>query len=264
MKIKKRAPLLRKKNIKRESRKRQIKLFLKGSFILLLIAGIFLGGRYGLTHLSFFSLQKVNVIGSPKSLSEADIIAKAQVELGSNLFKIDLEEVKKRIQNNSYFKLVSVQRRLPHSLTIEIQEYTPALILNTGRLHYVDQDGDIFKDITDSDDKRDYPILSGIDEEMLATEPAKVKTVLQNALQLKKDYQNLPAYEALGLSEIHYEKNIGFTLYPEKQKYSIKVGLKDFAEKMKKLGESWKQIEESKSSISSIDLNYPGKILMSL
>jgi len=66
------------------------------------------------------------------------------------------------------------------------------------------------------------------------------------------------------LSEIHYEKNIGFTLYPEKKKYSIKVGLKDFSEKIKKFQEIWDKVQKSNARISSIDLNYPGKVLMTL
>jgi hypothetical protein len=125
-------------------------------------------------------------------------------------------------------------------------------------------DGDIFKDITHSEDKRDFPVLSGVTDEMLLANPIKMKEALVEAVKLKNIYKQSDFYSSFGLSEIVFEKNIGFTLYPEKKKYSIKFGLKDFPEKIKKLQEFIGHMESSQAKISSIDLNYPGKILMTL
>jgi len=262
--VKRKSPLIRRKNVKKETRRRHFRSIANLLLCLAILGGLAFAGHRGLTRLEFFSLKKVLVTGESLTLPDAEVIRRAEVELGSNLFRIDLQEVQKKLKAQPFFKTVSVQRRLPNALVIDVQEYRPELILNTGRLLYVDSDGEIFKDITDSQDKRDFAVLSGISDETILADAAGTRKVLQQALKLQKIYAVSPVFEKLGLSEIAYEKNIGFTLYPETKKYSIKVGLKDFEEKLKKFSEFFSKIENSKASVSSFDLNYPGKILMTM
>ena len=262
--MKRKTPLIRRKNVKKETRRRHLRWVFKLLVVVLLLGAAAFGAQRGMTRLEFFSLKKIQVLGEPQTLSEAEVIHLSGVPLGANLFKVDIQEVQKRLKEHPFFKSVSVQRRLPNALVIEVQEYHPELILNTGRLYYVDSDGEIFKDITDSQDKRDFAVLSGLSDDMILSEAAGSRQVLRQAVELQKIYTASPVFEKLGLSEIAYEKNIGFTLYPETKKYSIKVGLKDFGEKLKKFSEFYSRIENSKAAVSSFDLNYPGKILMAL
>ncbi len=261
--MRKRTPLLRKKNIKREARDRRFRALTRFAVLMVVGAGLIWGARLGLNHLKFFSVSEILVVGSPTTLKTQEVIERSGVEIGGNLFRVDIQQVQAKLKEHPFFKSVAVQRRLPHTLVLEVVEYTPEFILNTSRFFYVDQDGDIFKDITDTEDPRDFPVLSGIGEDLL-TDPQKVKTTIREAVQLKRIYQQSPIFETLGLSEIHFEKNIGYNLYPEKKKYCIKVGLKDFAQKIQKMADHWHQIRDSKAGVSSIDLNYPGKILMTL
>jgi cell division protein FtsQ len=262
--MKKRRALLRKRNVKREDLKRRSRVFFRLFLFLALIGGIWGGGRYALTHLRFFSIAHLTVQGDPKTLSPEEVIRRSEVAMGDNLFAADIQGIQAKLKIHPYFKTVRVQRRLPNTLVIGVQEYFPEFILSTGRLYYVDRDGEIFKDVTETTDSRDFPVLTGIAEEMILEDAAGIKNVLKDAAELKRIYQQSALFASLGLSEIHYEKNIGFNLYPEKKKYSIKVGLKDFEEKLSKLTDHWEKIDQSKAGISSIDLNYPGKILMTL
>ncbi len=262
--MKKRNPLLRKKNIKRESRRRRMRILSRFFLVLALTSGVGLGGREALRRLEFFSLKRILVVGKPQTLSEAEILQRSGVKVGANLFKIPIKEIQIKLKEHPFFKSVVVQRHLPNTLVIEVKEYFPEFILNTGRLYYVDAEGEIFKDITNTEDKRDYPVLSGITEALLLTQALKIKEAISQAVQLKNVYKQSSYYSQFGLSEIVFEKNIGFTLYPEKKKYSIKFGEKDFSDKVKKLEEFWTRMENSQTKISSIDLNYPGKILMTL
>lgn len=262
--MKKRAALLRKRNIKREDVKRRAKVWFRLAVFLVLVAGAVGGGRYALGRLRIFAIDRLEVTGEPKTMSVAEVLKRSGVEVGANLFEVDIQEVQSRLKTHPFFKTVTVQRRLPSTLIIGIQEYLPEFILSNERMYYVDPDGEIFKDITDTNDGRDYPVLTGISEEMVKSDPVGIKNALRSAVELKKIYQQSGLFPSLGLSEIHFDKNIGFNLYPEKKKYSIKLGLKDFAEKISKLTDHWEKIDQSKAGISSIDLNYPGKILMTL
>ncbi len=263
--MKKRSPLIRKKNVKKEAKRRRFRFLGRAVLTLALAAALVWGGRYGLMRFDFFALRKIEILGSPQSLSQAEIVKRSQVVLGTNLFRIPVAEVQGRLLLHPYFKAVSVQRRMPHTLAIDIRERLPAFVLNASeRLFYVDADGEIFKDISDSDDSRDMVILSGFDEDQILIEAQTTRKRIADAALLQKLFRETEFGAAMGLSEIQYEKNIGFTLYPEKKKYSIKMGLKDFPEKLKKFQEIWEKIEKSNSRISSIDLNYPGKVLMTL
>ncbi|HCU25734.1 MAG TPA: hypothetical protein DF383_12020 [Deltaproteobacteria bacterium] len=262
--MKRKAPRLRKKNVKREARQRRWRRTGKFGLLLALLGALGWGGHWALSHLEFFSLQKIEVLGAGPTLGEAEILRRSQVRLGTPLFSIPIQQVQARLKEHPFYKDVSVRRRLPHTLVIEVREHFPEFVLNTGRFYYVDRDGEIFKDVTDTEDSRDLVVLSGFSNEMLVAEPQKAAEAMRSAAELKKLYKDSPFWEALGLSEIHFEKNIGFTLYPEKKKYSIKVGLKDFPEKIKKFQEIWDKLQKSNARLSSIDLNYPGKVLMTL
>jgi len=262
--VKKRSGLLRKKNVKREALKKRWKVLFKLVFALALAFGLFWGGRYGLSRFRFFAIAKIDVLGEPKTLSTQEILERSGVQLGTNLFQVDIQGIQAKLKTHPFFKSVTVQRSFPHTLVIEVKEYYPELVLNTNRLYYVDENGEIFKDITDSDDSRDLPVLSGFTDESILTDPQGSRQAMRAAADLQKAFKEAPFADELGLSEIHYEKNIGFTLYPEKKKYSIKVGLKDFPEKIRKFQEIWDKVQKSSARISSIDLNYPGKVLMTL
>jgi cell division protein FtsQ len=259
-----RRPLFRPRNVKTQVRRQRRRYLVKSLLALSLISGLAFGSYWALTHWDFFSLKKIEIQGGPKTISEAEILKLAQVPPGENLFAIDLAAIHQRLQSYEFFKKISVQRSLPHTLVIQVGEYQPQFLLYTSRFYYVDGDGEIFKDITDSKESRDFPILTGLSEEDLLQRPLWVREVLSQAVGLKTQYFASNFASRFGLSEIHYQKNIGFTLYPEKQKYSIKFGIKDFGEKIQKLTQVLEKLDQAEVQFSSIDLNYPGKVLMTL
>ena len=256
--------LFRSRNVKTQARRKRRRIFFQGLAIFLLIAGLGFGSFFALTHWNFFALKKIEIQGDPKTISEAEILKLAQVPTGANIFTLNLESIHQRVKAHEFFKRISVQRSLPHTLVIQVTEYRPQFLLYTERFYYVDEDGEIFKDITDSKESRDFPILTGLTEEDLLQRPLWVREVLQQAVGLKNQYLASDFASRFGLSEIHYQKNIGFTLYPEKQKYSIKFGIKDFGEKIQKLTQVLEKLDQTEAQFSSIDLNYPGKVLMTL
>ncbi len=254
----------RRRNVKREVRKRHFQRGFGLALGVVLLLGLAWGGREAVRRLDFFALKKIEVQGKLRTLTQAELFKKAGVPMGTNMFRIDLDLLRSRLLSHGYFREVVVHRNFPHTLVFEIQEYVPEFLLNTGRFYYVDPGGDIFKDITETNEPRDMPIVSGISEEDLITQPEETKKLIRSAVELKSIYRESEFYRRFGLSEIHYEKNNGFTLYPEKEKYSIKFGNADFSEKIKKLSQVLEQLEKNSIRFSSIDLNYPGKVLMTL
>ncbi len=262
--MKRKKGIFRKKNIKRQDRKRRYRLWGRAALVLVILGMMAGGARFALKNLDLFSLQKILVTGDPKTISETQVLQRIQIPLGTNLYSLDLPKIRNQLKGNEFFKKISVHRRWPHTLVVHIEEYQTEFLLYTTRYYYVDRSGVIFKDITDSQDSRDWVIFTGITEDELLSRPNKVKKTLQSGFRLKEAYLKTKFAEAFGVSEIHYDKNIGFTLYPEKQKYSIKFGYQDFGEKIEKLSQVLEKLHQNKVKFSSIDLNYPGKVLMTL
>lgn len=252
------------RNVKRQTQKRRyrvIKYLGVGSFMVL---GLWAGIRWGLPRLSFFQLKNIVVLGEPQTMSVDEVKQQVQITQGMSIFSVDLEEVQARLARHDYFSQVRIRRRLPHTLVVSVQEFRPSFLLYTGRFYYVAETGQVFRDITQTKESRDYPVVTGFTENDLLVHPIRIQRQLQQAAQLKHFYEKTDFAARFGLSEIHYEKNLGFTLYPEQKKYSIKFGTQEFGEKTKKLKEVLMELEESNFKFSSIDLNFPGKVLVSL
>ncbi|HEX5033162.1 MAG TPA: FtsQ-type POTRA domain-containing protein, partial [bacterium] len=208
--MKKRSPLIRRKNVKKEAKRRRFRFLGRAVLGLVLAGALIWGGRMALMRFDFFALRKIEIVGSPQSLSQTEILKRSQVTLGTNLFRIPVAEVQGRLLLHPYFKSVSVQRRLPHSLVIDIRERLPAFVMNASdRLFYVDADGEIFKDISESDDSRDLVVLSGFDEDQILLEASTTRKRIADAALLQKLFRETDFGAAMGLSEIQYEKNIG-------------------------------------------------------
>ena len=72
------------------------------------------------------------------------------------------------------------------------------------------------------------------------------------------------AAKALGLSEIHYDRAGGFSIFPEKKPFRIIVGFDDFDTKLKRLAVAMEKLKSSDHSFASIDLNYEGKVILTM
>ena len=262
--MKRKKTIFRKKNIKRQDRKRRYRFLARVSLLLLVLGLLGAGARYALKNLELFSLKQILITGEPQTISKEEILKRVQVPLGTNLYSLDLNQIRDRLKGSEFFKKISVHRRWPHTLVVDIQEFQTEFLLYTSRFYYVDREGILFKDITDTQDSRDWVIFTGITEEELLSRPNQVRKLLQQGFRLKEAYLKTEFAKNFGISEIHFEKNNGFTLYPEKQKYSIKFGYQDFGEKIEKLSQVLEKLHQNKVKFSSIDLNYPGKVLMTL
>lgn len=256
--------LSRKRNVKKQDLSRRRRLLIIGLLSLVLLSGLGYAAYEGLSRMELFNLKKIEIAGNPQSISAEKIKELSGLILGTNLFKLDLNKTKDRVKRHEYFKAVYVSRQFPNSILIEVQEYQPAFILYTQNFYYVSEQGEIYRDITQTQDSRDYPVLTGINEDQLLKYPLKVKEIIQKAAKLKKAYLESSFAQQFGISEINFDKNIGFTLYPEKSKYSIRWGNKDFEKKASKLTKFWESLDDSSMNVSIIDLTYPKKVWVKL
>lgn len=116
-----------------------------------------------------FALEKIEV-RNPGRLNRNEILFWAGVKKGQNLFGLNLEQVRLRLEEMPYIASVQVERRLPSSLTITINERMPAARLmpysTRGNLlaqtvYYIDSGGFVMKP-KEGERLRPLPLITGI------------------------------------------------------------------------------------------------------
>ncbi|MCB1215223.1 MAG: FtsQ-type POTRA domain-containing protein, partial [Deltaproteobacteria bacterium] len=124
------------RNRRRADKKRLLKRLALLTLLLALGLGSVWGVSYFLESAQFFQLKKVEVEGELKRFKEEDILAQAAISPESNLFKLSLEKISRRLESLDFVKEVRIHRRLPSTLVIQVTEYKPMMLLYTGRYYY--------------------------------------------------------------------------------------------------------------------------------
>ncbi|MBW8308255.1 MAG: cell division protein FtsQ/DivIB [Candidatus Paracaedibacteraceae bacterium] len=93
-----------------------------------------------------FSLNEVYVYGRNHTESQR-LLEQVQLRKGDPIFKFSPEEIRQNIKQISWVKDVTVQRRLPDTIYISIEERIPVALWQHRQKHYlVDADGVIISD----------------------------------------------------------------------------------------------------------------------
>jgi cell division septal protein FtsQ len=209
---------------------------------------------------TFLKLEKVEIVNNNR-LPREEIIAQGGIRLGDDMMSLKLRRIAELLAKNPWIEEVKVRRYFPGTLRVEVKEREPMAVLNMGYLYYIDGQGDIFKPLNEGD-RLDYPIITGITEEDTGKDPNGTKEALGGALQLVtllKDDKNVNLQD---VSEIHYDKGYGFTLFTMKGGVAIRIGKGDFSAKLSRLGRVYQELQANLTGVEYIDLDYPDKIIV--
>ena len=106
----------------------------------------------------FFNIKNIEIVGNQK-LTNEEIISLSQVQIDENTFKLIKSKVQKNIKQNAYVENIKVKRKLPDTITIEVEERIPTYMIAFANAYaYINNQG-YFLEI--SKDKLELPILTG-------------------------------------------------------------------------------------------------------
>lgn len=228
-----------------------------------LLAGIGYGG-YQLSHIVsrivFFRLDTIEVTNS-RRFTRQEVLALAGLKEGNDLLRINLRRVGEQIEKNPWVDTVKVRRYYPHTLAIEITERQPVAVVNVGFLAYLDTKGDVFKPINEGD-SLDFPIITGIAEEDISRDPTGSREALVGAVSLIALLKQGGGFRLEDVSELHYDKGFGFTLFTAQGGVPIRLGTDGYPGKLARLARIYKDIQPQILGLEYIDLNYNDKIIV--
>jgi len=209
---------------------------------------------------TFLRLDRIEV-NPLKRLKEEEVVALSGVKPGDDMFAMDLNRVGEQLMKSPWVEKVRVRRYFPHTLTIEISEREPVAIINMGYLYYVDRKGEVFKPLNDGDGLN-YPVLTGITEEDLVKDSGGSREALRGALGLMDMLRAGSGPALADISEIHYDKGYGYTLFTMNGGVPVKLGNAGFVEKLARLARIYKELQVQLPTLEYIDLDYSDKIIV--
>lgn len=216
---------------------------------------------YGLfVRSTFLRLEQVEV--SPlKRLSRDEVVALAGVKPGDDMFSLRLKRIGEQLVKNPWVEKVTVRRYFPHTLTIDLVEREPVAIVNMGYLYYLDKKGDVFKPLNEGD-RIDYPVVTGIVEEDMVKDPGGSREAFQGVLRVISVLSAGTAFRLDDVSEIHYDKGFGYTLFTTRGGVPVRVGNDAFEIKIARLARIYRDLQAQTPRMEYIDLDYNDKIVV--
>ncbi|WP_243370047.1 FtsQ-type POTRA domain-containing protein [Geotalea sp. SG265] len=209
---------------------------------------------------TFFKLERIEV-NELKTLKRQEVIDLAGVREGDGMFGLRLRSIGEQIGKNPWVSKVEVRRYLPNTLSIRIAERRPVAVINMGYLYYLDGDGNVFKPLTEGD-SLNFPVVTGIGEEDFARDPAGSKDALREVLDLIAHLKSRSDFRLDEVSEIHYGKGYGMTLFTAAGGVPVKLGSGDYSRKLDRLARIYKDLQTQISALEYIDLDYSDKIIV--
>jgi len=225
-----------------------------------LVVGVLLIGYRAVGSLTPFRLKNIEVAAS-KRLTRADILGIAGVEPGRDLLRMNLKQMGEQLTQNPWVESVHIRRYFPDGLSISITEREPLAIVNMGYIYYLDKNGTVFK-VLNQGDRLDYPVVTGFSEEEMASDPAGMRDALKATCELLGVVREKGAFILADVSEIHYDKGYGFTLFTASGALPVKVGSGDFAAKIGRLARIYRELAAQQPTLHYIDLDYSDKIIV--
>ncbi len=239
---------------------RPLKMVVTGVALFTLTSGILYGMYRVVSKVTLFSLKSIEVT-SAKHLTREEILGLAGVEPGKALLSMNLKRMGEHILQNPWVETVRINRYFPDTVSIVIAEREPIAIVNMGFIYYLDKKGIVFK-VLNQGDKLDYPVITGFSEEELGSDPKGTKEALEATCYLLKVLREKGAFILADVSEIHYDKGYGFTLFTASGALPVKVGSGDFPAKIERFARIYRDLLVQLPSIHYIDLDYNDKIIV--
>ena len=170
-----------------------------------------------------FAIKTVHVQGNAHRSPE-DIARTGGIAPEHNIFTTDLEAAQSRLLGDPWIERVSLRRKLPSTIVVDVVEREAHALVSIGAdLYLVTRQGELFKKY-ELGDPYDLPVVSGVRAEEVAQYRAAAVGLIRRALDLVADYEHSAAAKAHAVQEAHLEDDGGIVLVVGKDATALHLG----------------------------------------
>ena len=182
----------------------------KGLLAVAMAAGLVAGGYFGVRWAlksPAFAINKVSFVGL-REAAQPELMKLSGLSLGENYFRVDPAALEQAMMGHPWVRRAEVQRRFPHELIVQIQEFMAVAVASLGQLYLLDAEGRPFKRIQTAD-RVDLPLVTGISREQYLRDRPACTQRFQEATELMARYRRLESSDPV--AEVRIE-GAGLTL----------------------------------------------------
>jgi cell division protein FtsQ len=219
------------------------------------MAGIYWGAYHVIFYLTTaprFEVQRLSVSGL-KRVDENQVLAKAGFEVGTNVFRVRLDQIRERVEELQWVRHALVERVLPDQIIIKVIEREPiGLARIRGEVYQFDTDAKILD--PDQVPGSSFPILDGLRADDHKGNAAKVDAYRK-------------ALEDLGqtsLSEVHVDDSGEVTVVSASDPLLINLGTVDFRTRWIRYLQLKPQIQQQYPQAVRVDLRFKNQIIVKM
>jgi cell division protein FtsQ len=138
-----------------------------------------------------FAIRELIVVGAKKK-TEAELMRLGGIARGKNIFSLDTRAAEHGILEDPWLREVSVRRRLPDTITIEVVERDASALAAIGeQLYLVTREGEPFKRL-EPGDPYDLPLVTGVSVEGLAADRSREIERIAVGVEVLRTWERMP------------------------------------------------------------------------
>lgn len=261
-------------NVRAHQASRQRKQRVFGAFSMALIffglgAGLFFGGRK-LVQRFFLKNPDYNLavvdVQTDGILTPDAITAAAQLEKGTNIFKVDLDGARARLSAIPEIEKVDVTRQLPDRVMIDVTERKPVAwltllhansasreeVVNSGKSLLIDSNGIILPPKKQLPQNSHLPIIRGYTGPTILGHSADGEEI-RSALELLHAHQDSLVAARYQIEEVDLSKHFALVVTDQNGAHTM-LGLDDMNKQLKKMESILEAAEQRGQKVESINL----------
>ena len=184
-------------------------------------------------------------------------------DIGKNIFFVDLEEQKHKLEEIPWVESANVMRLLPNKLRVTIQERTPVAFVQLGpKIALIDAHGMVMELPANAAAKHySFPVIVGMgDNEPLSTRAPRMKTFMELTKELDAD----GSHSSQDLSEVDLSDpdDVKVTVSDPQGEVLVHLGSSNFADRFKIYKGHVQEWRQQFVRLDSVDLRYDRQVIV--
>ena len=220
--------------------------------------GIFSSYRF-ITQSPRFNINEINLVGH-KRLSNEELSSWIGPIIGKNIFKLELDEISKRLVEHPWIQSASARRVLPQGIYVEIKERIPFAKIQMEQVYVMDNYGVLLG--TEVGDANKLPTITGIKAQNFKLGSNVADEEIIRGLKMMHSLNQLSMFENNQIDNVHISSRSRITFSTHNQDTKIHMRPEIARESFKNLVLALDAIEKKEQDLSYIDLSFKNKIVV--
>ena len=178
---------------------------------------------------------------------------------GTNLWRVDPDRVRARLEALPEIRRADVVRELPDRVSIVIEERRPFTLVHAARLHWLDEEGRLLGEESHAV-ATEVPVISGLSEDELATMRTTPGPRARAAIALIRALLRTGSTLAAEISEIDMSRPEGPVLYTV-DGVEVRLGSEEWEERLARLEGVLAQVTTT-HDVQGVDLRFRDQVVL--